>query len=764
MTKRGSESAFQTLVERHLGLVWSVAQRQVQDAALAEEIAQAVFVLLARKARHLSRRTVLGGWLFQTTRFVAARALRSRQRRQQREQEAVVMHDITQPDPHWDRIAPELDEAMEGLGRSDRQAILLRYYEGCSHREVAAALGVSEEAAKKRVQRGLEKLRDRLGPGAGTVSAATLGSLMTVHAVSAAPGGLAASVSAAVTGAGVAGSSGVMLLAQEALSAWRLARLKSLGLLGGTAGVIAWLVVTQWPAVSPSTSPNLSSPASEPERTTEVAQVIPDPRPTAPPVGTAPASDEADAGQSALFLQVLTWGTDAPVAGAGLALNIVTHAGEWVQRYDLRTDETGWATVPYPADAERLDVGVWSQGWAARYATFTPQKQDPIPVLYTLRTQPVQDAIGGWVRDEQGRPVPGANIRMHFSNSGDAASRERPRERDGFIRASVVAVTDAAGHWTSSVVPRAGHPGFGFRVEHPEYGETWVKGLRSSTEQAGREFTPEEEALWAGRLETVLQPGVVLTGRVVDEQGRPVADAALAHSPRSSREVEVRTDTEGRFEFPLQAASNFDFVVTADGFAPVYVLKELDVGMAPLEITLKPGAVLRLRVEDEHGVPVPDAEVILEQWGSHRGKLDWRARTDGNGRLEWAEAPWDEVLELCSRKEGWCYTRYIEIKADGQEHVITLVPALEVNGLARDAVTGLPVRELKAIPGHGEGEHRWERLDTRRGSHGQFRVEFTENKKPWRILLEAEGYEPWISGPVEAGFRGLLEARMQPDR
>src|SRR3954452_18379775 len=126
--ERGSESACRSLVGRHLGLVHSVALRQLNDRALAEEVSQAVFILLARKAPNLSRNTPLAGWLFQTTRFVAARTLRSELRRQQREQEALNMQELSLPDETWHRIVSELDEALEQLGRAERNAVLLRFF------------------------------------------------------------------------------------------------------------------------------------------------------------------------------------------------------------------------------------------------------------------------------------------------------------------------------------------------------------------------------------------------------------------------------------------------------------------------------------------------------------------------------------------------------------------------------------------------------------------------------------------------------------
>ena len=240
--ERGSESAFRTLVGRHLGLVRAAALRQVNESALAEEVAQAVFILLARKARKLSRETVLAGWLFRTTRFVAARALRSEFRRQRREQEAVNMQELSLPDETWRRIAPELDAGLERLGSAERNAVLLRFFEDKNHQQVGAALGITEEAAKKRVNRALDKLRAFFARRGFAVSAAVLSTALAANAAAAAPAALEASIASGALAGGSAAAAALPSLVQQALTAWRLARLKLAGMLGG-AGVAVGLVV-----------------------------------------------------------------------------------------------------------------------------------------------------------------------------------------------------------------------------------------------------------------------------------------------------------------------------------------------------------------------------------------------------------------------------------------------------------------------------------------------------------------------------------------
>jgi uncharacterized protein (TIGR03435 family) len=222
--RESAEAAFAALAQRHVNLVYSTALRSVGNTHAAQEITQAVFIILANRAGRLSSRVVLPGWLYQTTRLTAANFLRGEIRRQKREQEAFMQSTLQESsdDNAWRQIAPLLDTALGQLGERDRNALVLRFFENKNLREVGLALGASEDAAKMRVNRALEKLRKFFSKRGAIFSAAVITGAISANSVHAAPIGLAQTISATAVTQGAAVSTSTLTLAKGALKlmAW----------------------------------------------------------------------------------------------------------------------------------------------------------------------------------------------------------------------------------------------------------------------------------------------------------------------------------------------------------------------------------------------------------------------------------------------------------------------------------------------------------------------------------------------------------------
>jgi RNA polymerase sigma factor (sigma-70 family) len=226
--RQNSEAAFTELVQRHIALVYSVARRCTGNDSDAQDVTQAVFIILARKAAGLCERTLLPGWLYETTRFTAARLLRTNARRQQREQEAYMQSTMNEADTAdvWERLSPHLEDAMSKLAERDRALLVLRFYQNKSGPEAAALLGIREGAAHMRVTRAIEKLRKFFTKRGVTISGEAIAGAISTHSVQAAPVALAKSVTAVALAKGATVSASTLTLIKGALKvmAWTKAK------------------------------------------------------------------------------------------------------------------------------------------------------------------------------------------------------------------------------------------------------------------------------------------------------------------------------------------------------------------------------------------------------------------------------------------------------------------------------------------------------------------------------------------------------------
>ena len=202
--RQHAEDAFAELVRRHLDLVFCAALRQVRSVQLAEEVAQSVFTDLSRNAERLEPNTILTAWLYQVTTRTAIDVVRREARRTLREQIAVELTSMNATAADWTAVEPLLDEAMNALDDGDRTAVLLRYFENKSLREVGEMLSTTEEAARKRLSRAIDRLREFFTKRGVTVEAGGLAALISANSVQAAPAGLAAAITtAAISGTAI---------------------------------------------------------------------------------------------------------------------------------------------------------------------------------------------------------------------------------------------------------------------------------------------------------------------------------------------------------------------------------------------------------------------------------------------------------------------------------------------------------------------------------------------------------------------------------
>jgi RNA polymerase sigma factor (sigma-70 family) len=244
-TKQNSEEAFAALVARHVNKVYSVALRHTRNPHQAEEITQAVFVILARKSLHLSKRVILEGWLYQTARLTAVTFIRGEIRRVRREQEAHTQALLNEDESDvWTQIAPLLDVAMAGLNENDRHAVVLRFFYGKSMKEVGAALGGSEDAAKMRLNRAVEKLRGFFTKRGVVLSAAVLTTAISANSVQAAPTVLAQTATAVAFAKGATASGSTLTLVKGALKVMAWTKAKTVIVVGVGVLLVAGTTIT----------------------------------------------------------------------------------------------------------------------------------------------------------------------------------------------------------------------------------------------------------------------------------------------------------------------------------------------------------------------------------------------------------------------------------------------------------------------------------------------------------------------------------------
>jgi hypothetical protein len=259
----------------------------------------------------------------------------------------------------------------------------------------------------------------------------------------------------------------------------------------------------------------------------------------------------------------------------------------------------------------------------------------------------------------------------------------------------------------------------------------------------------------AGTARNILKRGAAIQGMVVDTDGRPIEQASVARAmdDEPPREPPVTlTDARGVFTVREAAPGAVTLLVKAPGFAPAIVKGVAgEAGSAALRVVLGKPAPLRVRVVSTSGHPVPSARLYAESWMGYR--LDaWITRTDGNGRAEWPDAPPRSPVVYMVDAEKFAHVRVTLSPAD-QDQVVTLPDGLTVHGRVTDAGSGAPIAAFQVVPGWEGARDEppvWQnRIASRGRVNGLYEIELTDSAHVHRIRVEAEGYAPAVSRPIQ---------------
>jgi RNA polymerase sigma factor (sigma-70 family) len=720
-TDKSSEAAFRELVQRHINMVHSAALREAGgNAALAEDLTQEVFTQLARRAPRLSSHPSLAGWLYTCVRQMAANTRRAEHRRQRREQETFLMNELLGPnsdDQLWQQVRPVLDDVMHELDHEDRTAVVLRFFEGLSLKEVGVALGLNENAARMRVERSLEKLHARLSRRGIHSTASTLAAVLVAGTVLHTPSTFASSVATSAMASASASHATAFTLGKI------LSLTKSKTFVLGSAAILASGLL-MWKHFEPKSNSPGTLAMTQSAVPATVSAPVENPAPQTPAVGTAAATNSVATSQMAL--QLLDSESGDPLSGAKLYLFYLYADGRGKVFHEVTDDHGRFGVNAIHEPYRGLNMFVTAAGHVPKVTTFGFGRE--MPSTYTMKLDPGV-TVGGIVVDENQHTIPNAKIDFDAGGSDMSLAENIQFGPDAAV------VSDANGQWSSSMIPK---------------GRNEISLHAGDADHAETNLTIHSTAADANKLVVTLPPGYFVRGTVADSSGNPVPNAHV-RQVRLNEEHEHKaiTDATGAFEFKAMAGGELMLAVQADGFAPAVQTLQLSSNVDALKFQLGPGQLLRGRIVDEQGNPVPFAFIETTRRGID--KVQWSTNADANGRFEWNSAPTDPLL-YSVLAQGFNRAYAQTLSADGSDHVITLTHEqakdnIQITGTVVDAETGQPLDSFKVFHGELDPQYAYPLMFFTTGKNGQFTMSLpAKSSHPgYLIEIEQDGYLPAAS-------------------
>lgn len=721
-------------------MVHSAALREAHgNVPVAEDVTQAVFTQLARGASKLVSHPAIAGWLYTCVRLTAANARRADERRQRREQEAAKMNELcgpTRSDPVWQQVMPILDDVMHELDEEDRAAVVLRFFEERSLKEVGASLGLSENTARMRVERSLEKLHRLLTQRGVKSTAATLAAVLVAGTAVRAPAALVSKITAAALGSSAAGAGAGAALVSKFLQPANAKAAAAVALAALAAVFFTWRHV-----VSQSTLKTSSPPPGVAASEDSIKDGSTQTHSNAMAVVSA-----NNVSLSQMNFNVVDAATGKPLAGAKLRMTYYLNSFSRYRTIKAVSDANGRMAVgmlgpPY-AD---LYLFVTADGYVPKLAVWGRMR--PMPFAYTMKLAR-GTTIGGSVVDGAGHPIVGARIGFSTGNDPVMTVESIAFGPDAW------ATTDSNGHWSCNMIP----PGETIRLDvaHSEH---------APTNLTVKSYIPD-----ANRLIITMSYGLRIGGTVRDSNGGPIA-GALVRQVDGSDDTSTTTDFSGAFEFRNVEAGQQMIAVQADGFAPAVQTFETSSNVETLRFQLGPGQRVRGRVVDDQGNPVAGA--MVQVMSRHPAKMVWSTNSGADGRFEWDSAP-VEAQQYSVTADGFDSPDSLRLPADGSEQDIRLARSqtterLQVTGTVVDSESGLPldnfnvyVSEMISSLDGGDGPFMPCFYAVENDGHLNVSIPSTWDHRRYRIQIEKEGYLPAVSSSfLRADGNQTLELAMQ---
>lgn len=725
------EGAFESLVHRHAAMVLAVARRVLCNAHDAEDVCQAAFFLLARKAASHSWQPSVANWLHKTAHLLALKARLSAARRSRREG-SIAERSPSGPlaEITGQELLAVLDEELLALPESLRAPLLLCYLEGATRDEAAERLNCPLSTLKKRLERGRDRLHSALLRRGLGLSSALLATLLVGQAATSFASTISRVTLASTAGNAVDGaiSPQVVKLLEGGIGMTGWTKLKAvLGVLlvGGlvaAAGAVA------------SNTPD-DKPAQPPTKEKAAPEMTPEP----------PAQQNRDVRIIVLDPR------GKPLAGAKIHASVWTSEKEFKANRDIQTDAEGIARLQLPKTYYIVRLWASKKPFVEMYAGWEQAELTRgrgLPTEYTFR---LEDAVtaSGRVVDEKGKPVAGARVEVTL------ASDPRPHQSDGRLRynrwlaeADDRPTTDANGRWKINNLPNHPEVELHLLVTHPDYvaDERWNAKTAGVTTKMFRE----------GTATVTLKSGVIVRGRVTDPDGKPIKDALVIHGddPYGSwTPCKFATDAEGRFRLPALPAGPRTLTVVAPGFAPQMCKLDLKPDLADQDFRMAAGKLVRLRIANDSGKPIPKAFVYLHEWkGSKSIYSDHNPnhpkvpdtgiprRADAEGVWEWPSAP-DDPVKVQLHAEGYASLE-MEVTGGSTDRTVTMKPEHKITGAVTDAVTGKPIPNFTVIPVDVFRKDflSIERFNAIAGKNGRLEYLARRTDIPLRLRIEAAGY------------------------